>query len=130
MEKTNEKQSLDVSRRSREGNLNPMFGKRQSLKTKQKISDSQKERYEMIRRKIQSEQANPPLGRTDKAARMELLNQCLNKDTIGFDTVEQAHNFVAIMLQYEGENHIQRVIKEELDKMLRDKNQHSKQIGD
>lgn len=129
MEKTNKNQSLDISRRSREGNLNPMFGKRQSLETKQKISDSQKERYEMIRQNIQSEQANPPLGRTDKAARMELLNQCLHKDTIGFDSVEQAHNFIAIMMQDEGKNYIQRIIKEELNKIIEDKNRHSKEMG-
>lgn len=110
----------------KQGSLNPMYGKRHSEVTKQKIAASQRDRYEKIRQEIQAEEARPPLGRTDKAARMELLNQCLHKDTIGFDSVEQAHNFVAIMMQSEGENYIQRVIKEELEKMLRDKNQHSK----
>lgn len=129
MEKTNLNQPNNCSQQSREGNLNPMFGKRQSLETKQKISDSQKSRYEKIRQELKSEEKKQPLGRTDKAARMELLNQCLYKDSIKFDSVEQAHNFIAIMMQDEEKNYIQRIIKEELNKIIEDKNRHSKEMG-
>ena len=40
----NTKQSVMKS-----GNLNPMYGKKQSYETKQKISNAQKERYNRIR---------------------------------------------------------------------------------
>lgn len=38
---------MEITKQSveRSGNLNPMWGKRQSLETKKKISDSQKKRY-------------------------------------------------------------------------------------
>ncbi|MDL2306133.1 hypothetical protein LJC72_12495, partial [Bacteroides sp. OttesenSCG-928-D19] len=64
-----------------------------------------------------------PVGRTDKAARMDLLNQCLNTDSIAFRDAEQAHNFVAIMLQKE-ESYLQKLIKEELNKLINEKNRH------
>lgn len=122
MENTNSTQSI-----KKQGNLNPMFGKKHDLKTKKKISNSQKERYEAIRQAVYSEDAklDEPIGRTDKAARIDLLNQCLNTDTIGFDSVEQAHNFVAIMLQEKGENYLEKVVKEELNKFLNDRNRHA-----
>ena len=108
---------------SREGNLNPMFGKRHNEETKEKISTSQKARYAAIRKALQAEEIQPPIGRTDKAARMDLLNQCFNTDSIAFKDVEQAHNFVAIMLQNE-ENYLQKIIKEELNKLINEKNRH------
>lgn len=44
MEQKKQNSSISTQGRSREGNLNPMYGKRQSLETKQKISDSQKKK--------------------------------------------------------------------------------------
>jgi len=121
----NNQSHVSKPQHSREGSLNPMWGKEQSQETKQKISISQKKRYEMIRQQLQSEQTGlkEPVGRTDKVARMDLLNQCLNTDSMSFRDVEQAHNFVAIMLQNEG-NYLKKIIKEELDKLINDKNRH------
>ena len=46
-----EKKSIDQQRKiSREGNLNPMFGKRHSYATKQKMSQAQKKRYAATRK--------------------------------------------------------------------------------
>ncbi|WP_291530614.1 NUMOD3 domain-containing DNA-binding protein [Bacteroides sp. UBA939] len=114
--------------RSREGNLNPMWGKQQSLDTKKKISNTQKKRYEAIRKQLQKEETKQAIGRTDKVARMDLLNQCLHKDTIGFDSVEQAHNFVAIMLENEGTSYLQRIVKEELNKFLNERERGNKHV--
>lgn len=36
---------MEKERRNHQGNLNPMFGKRHTEESKQKISQSQKERY-------------------------------------------------------------------------------------
>ena len=47
----NSKQSMAKS-----GNLNPMFGKRHSTDTKKKISDSQKQRYETIRKALKEQE--------------------------------------------------------------------------
>lgn len=43
------KQSIE-----RSGNLNPMFGKRQSLETKKKISDSQKNATKPFEKQLES----------------------------------------------------------------------------
>ena len=77
MEQKKQNSSISTQGRSREGNLNPMYGKRQSLETKQKISDSQKKRYEIIRQKLKSENINlnELMGSTDKDARIGLLKQ-------------------------------------------------------
>ena len=83
---------------NRSGNLNPMFGKRQSLETKQKISDSQRKRYAAIRKAIR-EQDMLQFTQTDSEARKELIHQLLDKNNISFDNVQQAVNFVAFCLK-------------------------------
>ena len=40
---------------SREGNLNPMYGKRHSYDTRQKMSQAQKQRYSMMRKVAEEE---------------------------------------------------------------------------
>lgn len=84
---------------SREGNMNPMYGKRHSELTKRKISDSQKQRYAAIRKSLQAEDINlkGKVGKCDLNARIDLLKQCIFSDTIGFSDIQQALNFVAIM---------------------------------
>jgi len=74
------------------GSLNPMCGKSHSVTTKKKISDTQKERWQVIKQAIKEK-----LGETDVIARKDLLNQALNTDTISFKDVQQARNFIAIM---------------------------------
>jgi SRSO17 transposase len=43
-------------RKSKDGNLNPMWGKKQSYETKQKISDTQRKRYQMMRQMVKQQQ--------------------------------------------------------------------------
>lgn len=103
------KQSIE-----RSGNLNPMFGKRQSLETKKKISDSQKKRYQAIRKAIR-EQDILQLAHTDDKARKELIHQLLDKNNISFDNIQQAVNFVAFLLEKE---RVKSIVKEEINKLL------------
>lgn len=98
----------------RSGNLNPMFGKRQSLETKKKISDSQKKRYQAIRKAIR-EQDILQFAQTNGEARKELIHQLLDKNNISFDNVQQAVNFVAFLLEKE---RVKSIVKEEINKLL------------
>lgn len=82
----------------RSGNLNPMWGKRQSLETKKKISDSQRKRYAAIRKAIR-EQDILQFAQTNCEARNELIHQLLDKNNISFDNIQQAVNFVAFYLK-------------------------------
>lgn len=105
------KQSIE-----RSGNLNPMYGKRQSLETKRKISDSQKRRYAAIRKAIR-EQDILRFAQTDDEARKELIHQLLVNNNISFENVQQAVNFIAILL---GKERIQEIVKDEINKLLAD----------
>lgn len=99
----------------RSGNLNPMFGKRHSVETKKKISNTQRERYDAIRKAL-SEQDIVDYGRTDKEARKDVLLQLLDRNKLSFQSVQQAANFFAIMLD---EERIKRIIQEQIDKLVR-----------
>ena len=105
----NTKQSMAKS-----GNLNPMFGKRHSADTKKKISDSQKQRYETIRKALQ-EQELLDYADTSENARKEVLRHLLDTNELSFNSVQQAINFIAIML---GKDRIQEIIKSEIDKVV------------
>lgn len=113
-------------KRSKEGSLNPMWGKSQSLETKQKISNSQKGRYEKIRKALQTEDtaAKKNIGETNAAAKIDLLKQCLFTDNITFKDAEQAHNFIAIMSDGINSNYLKRVINDELNLYLNNINKH------
>ena len=80
------------------GNLNPMYGKRHSLETKQKISDSQKKRYAAIRKAIE-EQNLLNYADTSSDARKDVILHLLDNNELNFKTVQQAINFLAIMLE-------------------------------
>ena len=82
----------------KKGALNPMYGGRHSAETKQKISNSQKIRWNNIRQAIEqvSEETN------DKA-RQDLIDQALYSDTISFKDEQQARNFFKIMSQSDKE---------------------------
>lgn len=103
------KQSIEKS-----GNLNPMWGKRQSLETKKKISDSQKRRYAAIRKAIR-EQDILQFAQTNGEARNELIHQLLDKNNISFDNIQQAVNFVAFLLEKE---RVKDIIRKEINKLL------------
>ena len=105
----NSKQSMAKS-----GNLNPMYGKRHSTDTKKKISDSQKQRYETIRKALQ-EQELLDYADTSENARREVLRHLLDANELSFNSVQQAVNFIAIML---GKDRIQEIIRSEVDKLI------------
>ena len=105
----NSKQSMAKS-----GTLNPMYGKRHSADTKKKISDSQKLRYQTIRKALQ-EQDLLQYADTSIEARKEVLRHLLDHCNLSFDNIQQVVNFIAIMLN---KNRIQEIIKEEIDKLI------------
>ena len=96
------------------GNLNPMYGKRHSTDTKKKISDSQKQRYQAIRKALK-EQELFEYADTSLDARKEVLRHLLDTNELSFNSVQQAVNFIAIML---GKKKIQDIIKTEIDKVI------------
>lgn len=105
----NTKQSMAKS-----GNLNPMYGKRHSTDTKKKISDSQKQRYQAIRKALK-EQELFEYADTSLDARREVFRHLLDTNELSFNSVQQAVNFIAIML---GKERIQDIIKAEIDKVV------------
>ena len=99
---------------AKSGNLNPMYGKRHSTNTKKKISDSQKQRYQAIRKALK-EQELFECADTSLDARKEVLRHLLDTNKLFFDSVQQAVNFIAIML---GKERIQNIIKIEIEKVV------------
>ena len=99
----------------RSGNLNPMFGKRHSAESKKKISNSQKARYAAIRKAIQEKADIVDYGRTDTDARKDVLLQLLDRNQLSFQSVQQAANFFAIMLD---EERVKRIVQERIDKFV------------
>ena len=114
MEYTNKTNS--TSKPSRSGNLNPMYGRKQSYETKKKISDSQKARYEAIRHAL-SEQELLSNASDDFETRKEVLQHLLDHNKLSFKSVQQAVNFLSIML---GKERIQSIIRAEIDKLSRE----------
>lgn len=100
--------SIEIS-----GNLNPMYGKRHSVETKQKISQTQKERYQAIRKAISEDLLKQ--GQTDTQTRKEVLLHLLDKNELNFTSVQQAINFLAIMLN---EQRIKEVVSAEIKRFL------------
>lgn len=103
---------------AKSGNLNPMYGKRHSTDTKKKISDSQKQRYQAIRKALK-EQELFEYADTSLDARREVFRHLLDTNKLSFDSVQQAVNFIAIML---GKERIQDIIKAEIDKVVSETN--------
>jgi len=104
------------------GNLNPMFGKKQSYETKKKISDAQKKRYEAIRKALR-ENDILDYGITNDEARKDVLRQLLDRNELNFRNVQQAVNFLSIMLH---KDRIQEIIKEEINNFIRENDNDSK----
>ena len=103
------------------GNLNPMWGKRHDEETKKKISDAQKKRYAAIRKALE-ENDILDFAQTNDAARKDVLKQLLDRNELNFKNIQQAVNFIAIML---GKNRIQEIIKEEINRFVNDCNKDS-----
>ena len=98
------------------GNLNPMFGKRHSYETKNKISAAQKARYAAIRKALH-EQDILSYAETDDDAKKDVLKQLLDRDELNFKSVQQAVNFLGIMLK---KDRIQQIVREEINNLLND----------
>ena len=96
------------------GNLNPMYGKKQSYETKLKISNAQKARYAAIRKALR-EQDILNYGQRDDEARRDVIRQLLDKNELSFNNVQQAVNFLSMMLK---EDRIKKIVREEINKLL------------
>ena len=96
------------------GSLNPMWCKRHDTETKKKISDAQKKRYAAIRKALQ-EQDILNYAETDEEARKDVLRQLLDRNELNFKNIQQAVNFIAIMLK---KDRIQEVVREEINSFI------------
>ena len=103
---------------SRQGNLNPMYGKRHTADTKKKISDSQKARYNAIRKAIK-EQSIIDFGDDSPESRKRILTYLIDKNNLQFENMKQVADFLAIMI---GKNRIQEIIRSQVDKLIAESN--------
>jgi hypothetical protein len=97
------------------GNLNPMWGRKQSPETKQKISDTQKARYAAIRKAIQEKEDIVDYGDDDPETRRRVLRHLLDDNDLRFDNVKQAADFFVIML---GRDRIEEIVHRTIDKYI------------
>lgn len=104
------KQSMKKS-----GNLNPMWGRKQSPETKQKISNTQKARYAAIRKAITEREDILDYGDDDAQTRRSVLRHLLDNNDLRFDNVKQAADFFVIML---GRDRIEEIIHREIHKYI------------
>ena len=97
------------------GNLNPMWGRKQSPETKQKISDTQKARYAAIRKAITEREDILDYGDDDTQTRRSVLRHLLDNNDLRFDNVKQAADFFVIML---GRDRIEETVHRTIDKYI------------
>lgn len=98
----------------RKGNLNPMWGKKHSPETKEKISNTQKARYNAIRKAIK-EQSIIDYGDDSPESRKRVLTHLLDNNDLKFDNMKQVADFLAIMI---GKDRINEIIRSEVDKII------------
>ena len=98
----------------RKGNLNPMWGRKHTPETKEKISNSQKARYNAIRNAIK-ENDILDYGSDDVESRKAVLSHLLNKNDLQFDNMKQVADFLVIMI---GKDRINEIIRSEVDKII------------
>ena len=91
-----------------------MYGKRHTADTKKKISDSQKARYNAIRKAIK-EQSIIDFGDDSPESRKRILTYLLDKNNLQFENMKQVADFLAIMI---GKDRIQEIIRSEVDKLI------------
>ena len=102
----NTKQSVMKS-----GNLNPMWGKKHSSETKNKISATQKARYAAIRKAIKEEDVQN-VKQTDGEAHKSALSHLLGQNQLSFTNL-------ALMLK---ESQIKKIVRLEINKLLNESN--------
>lgn len=98
----------------RKGNLNPMWGRKHTPETKEKISNSQKARYNVIRKAIK-EQSIIDYGDDSPESRKRVLAHLLDNNDLKFDNMKQVADFLAIMI---GKDRINEIIRSEVDKII------------
>lgn len=98
----------------RKGNLNPMWGRKHTPETKEKISNSQKARYNVIRKAIK-EQSIIDYGDDSPESRKRVLAHLLDNNDLKFDNMKQVADFLAIMI---GKDRIQEIIRSQVDKLI------------
>ena len=98
----------------RKGNLNPMWGRKHTPETKEKISNSQKARYNAIRKAIK-EQSIIDYGDDSPESRKRVLAHLLDNNDLKFDNMKQVADFLAIMI---GKDRIQEIIRSEAYKLI------------
>ena len=98
----------------RKGNLNPMWGRKHTPETKEKISNSQKARYNAIRNAIK-ENDILDYGDNSPESRKAVLSHLLNNNDLKFDNMKQVADFLAIMI---GKDRINEIICSEVDKII------------
>ena len=98
----------------RKGNLNPMWGRKHTPETKEKISNSQKARYNAIRKAIK-EQSIIDYGDNSPESRRRVLAHLLDNNDLKFDNMKQVADFLAIMI---GKDRINEIIRSEVDKII------------
>ena len=99
----------------RSGNLNPMFGKRHSTETKERISNTQKARYAAIRKAIHEREDILNYGDNDPQTRKEILRHLLDNNNLKFNSVKQAADFFVIML---GKDRIEESVYRTMDRYI------------
>ena len=97
------------------GNLNPMFGKRHSTETKERISNTQKARYAAIRKAIHEREDILNYGDNDPQTRKEILRHLLDNNNLKFNSVKQAADFFVIML---GKDRIEEIVYRTMDRYI------------
>lgn len=114
---SNNSETMDSTTASikKKGNLNPMWGKRHDMRTKQKISDSQKTRYCNEKNSIK-ECDLLYRGNHDDMTRISLLRHLLDNNDIAFDSVNQVVDFLTIMI---GKERLNEIIRCEIDKLIK-----------
>ena len=98
----------------RKGNLNPMWGRKHTPETKEKISNSQKARYNAIRNAIKENDILDD-GDNSPKSRKAVLSHLLNNNDLKFDNMKQVADFLAIMI---GKDRINEIIRSEVDKII------------
>ena len=96
-----------MDRRNRQGSLNGMWGKKHSQATKEKISQTQKARYSVIRKALREDTDDEATYR-----KIELINGMLEDGSI--TTVGELDNAIYLLFYSNIANKINRGVKQKL----------------
>lgn len=100
-------QTDNPNRQSQEGSKNPMWGKQHSQETKDKISQTQKKRYDLIRKQLKTENTE------DSDKKIDLLNLYIQQRKI--TTMQELENAIYTLIQ---EQRIKSIIEQTVNNYL------------